>query len=87
MKGPPEKLVPEDKNRASFLSLVLQLYIYIYILCVCVCVCVKIIIVIIIIIVITITITINCNCSGEISPTGCNKCVFYSQWLYSTCFG
>ena len=26
-------------------------------------------------------------CSGEISPTRCNICVFYSQWLYSTCFG
>jgi hypothetical protein len=25
--------------------------------------------------------------SGEISPTRCNNCVFYSQWLYSTCFG
>ena len=25
--------------------------------------------------------------SCEISPTRCNKCVFYSQWLYSTCFG
>ena len=25
-------------------------------------------------------------CSGEISPTRCNNCVFYSQWLYSTCF-
>ena len=24
---------------------------------------------------------------GEISPTRCNNCVFYSQWLYSTCFG
>ena len=23
----------------------------------------------------------------EISPTRCNNCVFYSQWLYSTCFG
>ena len=23
---------------------------------------------------------------GEISPTRCNNCVFYSQWLYSTCF-
>ena len=32
----------------------------------------------------------NCNTllfSGEISPTRCNNCVFYSQWLYSTCFG
>jgi len=26
-------------------------------------------------------------CSGEISPTRCNNCVFYPQWLYSTCFG
>ena len=25
--------------------------------------------------------------SGEISPTRCNNCVFYSQWLYSICFG
>ena len=25
--------------------------------------------------------------SGEISPTRCSSCVFYSQWLYSTCFG
>ena len=25
--------------------------------------------------------------SGEISPTRCNNCVFYSEWLYSTCFG
>ena len=25
--------------------------------------------------------------SGEISPTRCNNCVFYSQWLYFTCFG
>jgi len=25
--------------------------------------------------------------SGEVSPTRCNNCVFYSQWLYSTCFG
>jgi len=25
--------------------------------------------------------------SGEISPTRYNNCVFYSQWLYSTCFG
>ena len=25
--------------------------------------------------------------SGEISSTRCNKCVFYSQWLYSTYFG
>ena len=25
--------------------------------------------------------------SSEISPTRCNNCVFYSQWLYSTCFG
>ena len=25
--------------------------------------------------------------SGEISATRCNNCVFYSQWLYSTCFG
>ena len=25
--------------------------------------------------------------SGEINPTRCNNCVFYSQWLYSTCFG
>jgi hypothetical protein len=25
--------------------------------------------------------------SGEISPTRCNNCVFYSQWLFSTCFG
>ena len=25
--------------------------------------------------------------SGEISPIRCNNCVFYSQWLYSTCFG
>jgi len=25
--------------------------------------------------------------SGEISPTRCNNCLFYSQWLYSTCFG
>ena len=25
--------------------------------------------------------------SGEISPTRRNNCVFYSQWLYSTCFG
>ena len=24
---------------------------------------------------------------GEISPTRCNDYVFYSQWLYSTCFG
>ena len=24
---------------------------------------------------------------GEISPTRCNNCVFYSQWLYSTCIG
>jgi hypothetical protein len=24
---------------------------------------------------------------GELSPTRCNNCVFYSQWLYSTCFG
>jgi len=24
---------------------------------------------------------------GEISPTRCKNCVFYSQWLYSTCFG
>jgi len=24
---------------------------------------------------------------SEISPTRCNNCVFYSQWLYSTCFG
>jgi len=24
---------------------------------------------------------------GEISPTICKNCVFYSQWLYSTCFG
>ena len=24
---------------------------------------------------------------GEISPTRCNNCVFYSQWLYSTGFG
>jgi len=24
---------------------------------------------------------------GEISPTRCNNCVFYSQWLYCTCFG
>jgi hypothetical protein len=24
---------------------------------------------------------------GEISPTRCDNCVFYSQWLYSTCFG
>ena len=23
----------------------------------------------------------------EISPTSCKNCVFYSQWLYSTCFG
>ena len=23
---------------------------------------------------------------GEISPTRCGNCVFYSQWLYSTCF-
>ena len=26
------------------------------------------------------------NYGGE-SPTRCNNCVFYSQWLYSTCFG
>ena len=25
--------------------------------------------------------------SGEISPTRCNNCVFYSQWLYSIYFG
>ena len=25
--------------------------------------------------------------SGEISPTRCNNCVFYSQWFFSTCFG
>jgi len=25
--------------------------------------------------------------SGEISPARRNNCVFYSQWLYSTCFG
>ena len=25
--------------------------------------------------------------SGEISPTRRNNCVFYLQWLYSTCFG
>ena len=25
--------------------------------------------------------------SSEISPTRCKNCVFYSQWLYSTCFG
>ena len=25
--------------------------------------------------------------SGEISPARCNNCVFYSHWLYSTCFG
>ena len=25
--------------------------------------------------------------SGEISPTRCNNCVFYSQWLYPTCVG
>ena len=25
--------------------------------------------------------------SGEIIPTRCNNCVFYSQRLYSTCFG
>ena len=25
--------------------------------------------------------------SGEMSPTRCNNCVFYSQWLYSACFG
>ena len=25
--------------------------------------------------------------SGEMSPTRCNNCVFYSQWFYSTCFG
>ena len=25
--------------------------------------------------------------AGEISPTRCNNCVFYSQWLFSTCFG
>jgi len=25
--------------------------------------------------------------SGEISPTRYINCVFYSQWLYSTCFG
>ena len=24
---------------------------------------------------------------GEISPTRCKNCVFYSQWLYCTCFG
>ena len=24
--------------------------------------------------------------NGEISPTRCKNCVFYSQWLYSTCF-
>ena len=24
---------------------------------------------------------------GEISPTRCNNCVFYSQWLYATGFG
>ena len=29
----------------------------------------------------------RCNYIGEISPTRCNNCVFYSQWLYSTCFG
>ena len=29
----------------------------------------------------------NFEKSGEISPTRCNNCVFYSQWLYSTCFG
>ena len=27
------------------------------------------------------------GCSGEISPTRYKNCVFYSQWLYSTCFG
>ena len=25
--------------------------------------------------------------NGEISLTRCNNCVFYSQWLYATCFG
>jgi len=25
--------------------------------------------------------------SGEMSPTRCNNWVFYSRWLYSTCFG
>ena len=25
--------------------------------------------------------------SGEMSPTRCNNCDFYSHWLYSTCFG
>ena len=25
--------------------------------------------------------------SGEISPTRSDNCGFYSQWLYSTCFG
>jgi hypothetical protein len=28
MRGPPERFVSEGKNRASFLSLVLQFYIY-----------------------------------------------------------
>ena len=25
--------------------------------------------------------------NSEINPTRCNNCVYYSQWLYSTCFG
>ena len=29
----------------------------------------------------------NIHHCGEISPTRCNNCVFYSQWLYSSCFG
>jgi len=46
-----------------------------------------VVVVVVVVIVVVVVVIVVVVYSGEISPTRCNNCVFYSQWLYSTCFG